>query len=115
MAPREPTDPPERHLTIRQSILRELEAGWASARDISQLVKIREKEVAQHLEHLEKSLRRSGKLFQMEPPECMACGFVYEDRKRHTKPSACPECRSQRIQPPRFRVVLENEKGSDPG
>ena len=57
----------------------------ATARDLSQLVRIREKEVASHLEHLEKSLKHSGKELVIEPAECLTCGFVFRDRTRHAR------------------------------
>jgi len=75
-----------------------------TARELSGLVHIREKDVIPHLEHLEKSLRRSGQRLVIEPAACLQCGFRFEDRKRLSKPSACPRCRYQRIDPPVFRL-----------
>ena len=46
----------ERTRTIREAIREELLRGAATAREISERVSIREKDVAGHLEHLEKSL-----------------------------------------------------------
>lgn len=72
----------DRKETVRQAIQRELEAGPCSAQDLSKLVSIREKEVAQHLEHLEKSLKHESKRLKMEAPVCLSCDFVFKERSR---------------------------------
>jgi len=102
-------EPREHSHTLRQSILDCLEQGPVTARELSALVRIREKDVAPHLEHLEKSLRRSGKHLVIEPAECLQCGFRFEKRRRFTKPSACPRCRCQRIDPPAFRLAPQDK------
>ena len=101
-------EPREQNRTLRQSILECLEEGPLTARELSALVRIREKDVAAHLEHLEKSLRRSGRRLLIRPAECMKCGFRFEARRRFTRPSACPRCRCQRIEPPVFRLGPQN-------
>jgi len=93
MSDRSQTEPREENRTLRQSILDCLEEGPLTSRELSALVRIREKDIAPHLEHLEKSLRRSGKRLVIEPAECLQCGFRFEKRRRFTKPSACPRCR----------------------
>jgi predicted Zn-ribbon and HTH transcriptional regulator len=102
-------EPREQDRTLRQSILQCLEEGPLTARELSALVRIREKDVAPHLEHLEKSLRRSGKRLVVEPAECLQCGFRFEGRRRFTRPSACPRCRQQRIEPPVFRLAPQDD------
>jgi aryl-alcohol dehydrogenase-like predicted oxidoreductase/predicted Zn-ribbon and HTH transcriptional regulator len=97
--------PGERNSTVRQAILEVLERGAATARDLSRLVGISEKEVAGHLEHLQRSLKKGDRTFVMEPAECAKCGFRFTERTRLTKPSSCPECRAERVHPPQFRVV----------
>ena len=109
---RSETEPREQDRTLRQSILECLEAGPVTARELSALVHIREKDVGPHLEHLEKSLRRSGKRLLIEPAECLKCGFRFDKRRRFTKPSACPRCRYQRIDPPVFRLASQEDPAS---
>ncbi len=75
-----------------------------TARDLSAAVGISEKDVAEHLEHLEKSLKAVGGRLRVLPAECLACGFVFRDRRRFTRPGACPKCRATRIDPPAFRL-----------
>jgi len=105
MSKRPIPEPMERQSTIRQAILEELRRGCATSKDLSALVRISEKEVAPHLEHLARSLRRGTERLKVDPARCLACGYVFEDRTRYTRPSACPACRSQRIEPPVFSVT----------
>jgi hypothetical protein len=90
--------------TIRQQIIAVLEHGPCDARDISQEVGISEKEVYTHLPHASKSVAQKGKKLHIQPPECLACGFVFSKRSRFTRPGRCPKCKSQRIKNPYFEV-----------
>jgi predicted Zn-ribbon and HTH transcriptional regulator len=69
----------ERHATVRSALRQVLREGPLTARELSARVGIGEKEVSGHLEHLARS--------------------------RLTKPSKCPACRSQRMDPPRFVIL----------
>jgi predicted Zn-ribbon and HTH transcriptional regulator len=95
---------------VRAALEAELRKGPASARDLSGAVGLREKEVPEHLEHIEKSARARGERLVVEPATCADCGFRFVGRTRMTKPGACPECRSTRIDPPLFS--LETEKAN---
>jgi hypothetical protein len=99
--------PQARGATVRGSLEAELseapETGL-TAKELSARVGISEKDVAGHLEHLEKSLKAGGAALEVIPAECLACGFVFKERKRLTRPGSCPECRSTRIEPPAFRI-----------
>jgi len=101
---KQPRPPPERERTIRQAIREHLEQDPLTARELSSLVGIREKDVIAHLEHLSKSLRGSGRSLVVEPAECLSCGFVFKKRRRLSRPGSCPACRKPRIEPPVFRV-----------
>ena len=87
--------PPERGATVRAELEAELRKGPASARDLSGAVGIREKDVADHLEHVEHSARARGERLVVEPASCADCGFRFEGRTRLTRPGACPECRAR--------------------
>lgn len=105
MKARAPTVPHERAQTAREALEAELRTGiFATARELGAAAKLREREVTDHLEHLEKSLRARGERIEIDPAECLACGYVFEDRTRFTTPSVCPTCKSARVQPPSFRV-----------
>ena len=97
--------PAERGQTVRQEILRCLGLGLATARQLSALVHIPEKEVALHLEHLARTLRAVGRRLEVQPAECLDCGFSFAKRSRLTRPSACPSCRGSHIEPPAFQVL----------
>jgi hypothetical protein len=96
--------PPERSSTAREAIAAALREGTLTARDISARVGISEREVAEHLPHLERSLAHGEERLIVVPPACVKCGFVFEQRERHSKPSRCPKCKSERVAPPRFTI-----------
>jgi predicted Zn-ribbon and HTH transcriptional regulator len=96
--------PAERSLTIRDAILRALREGPRTAHELSGLVGIAEKQVADHLAHVARSLRPTGERLRVEPARCLGCGFVFRKRDRLDRPSACPVCRGQHLEPPRFAV-----------
>lgn len=100
-----PPEPPERARTVREAIAAELRDGVLSAHELSARVSVEEREVAAHLQHLERSLRHAGERLVVLPPRCLKCAFVFADRERRTKPSRCPECKSERIEPARFSIA----------
>lgn len=104
MSKKKETTVPERGETPRAAIRAALLGRPLTAREISVRVSLREKDVAEHLEHLERSLRREGERMIVEPAKCLACGFEFKSRGRMTTPGSCPECRSERIAPPSFRI-----------
>jgi predicted Zn-ribbon and HTH transcriptional regulator len=98
------TEPTERGETVRETLRRTLREGPASAHDLSAIAGIRERDVAEHLAHLARSLPHGGERLVVEPASCVACGYRFADRARLTRPGACPSCRSTRIDPPVFRI-----------
>ncbi len=103
-----PGAPTARGVTVREALHRALKREARSAKELSSEVGVAEKEVAMHLEHLQKSLRRHGEQLEVTPAECIACGFAFTARTRLTKPGRCPECSSERVAPPLFRVVTRS-------
>ncbi len=86
--------------------MEELEQGAMTARDLSKAIRISEKEVIAHLEHVAKSVHLPKRL-EIEPPVCNKCGFVFSERRRFSIPGRCPECRHEGISPPVFRISTE--------
>jgi len=84
--------------TIRQQLVELLETGSYCLRDLSQALSIPEKEVIGHLSHIERTVRSRGKKFEEIPHVCLSCGFVFDKRKRFTKPGRCPKCKNSHIQ-----------------
>jgi predicted Zn-ribbon and HTH transcriptional regulator len=91
--------------TPRRAIARLLAEAPRDAHELSALARVPERDVAGHLEHLARSLRRSGGRLAVEPAHCRDCDYVFRDRARLTRPSACPRCRGQHLTAPVFRVV----------
>jgi predicted Zn-ribbon and HTH transcriptional regulator len=83
------------------ALLSEEEMG---ARDISQSLGIREKEVYAHLPHISRSVAARGKRLVILPARCLGCGFVFEDRRRFTRPGRCPRCKGTHLQIPMYRI-----------
>jgi hypothetical protein len=96
-----------REETLRQRIVSELSEAREpiSLRELSKLVHASEKDLISHLSHIELSLRKSGKSLQRMPAACRNCGFEFSGRQDFKKPSRCPECRSESISPPLFRIA----------
>ena len=101
--------PTERTATVRAALAEALREGPATARELSERVGIPEKDVPGHLEHLERSLEAHGEKLTIEPAECLACGYAFAGRRKLTRPGRCPECGSERIEPPAFRIPPAGE------
>lgn len=90
--------------TIRQRMTARLAEGWASAKELSALLHIGEKEVYDHLRHIEKSAAHSGAALAVQPAVCRDCGFVFKKRQRLTKPGSCPICQGTFVEEPLFAL-----------
>ena len=90
--------------TIRQRMLVLLSEKDLSAREISQVMGIREREVYEHLPHIARSAAAQRKRVIILPSSCLVCGYVFKDRKRFTRPSRCPRCKKSHLQEPMYRV-----------
>ncbi len=101
---KKPFIPAERHETVRQEIMDNIRGRTLSAKDISVLVRIPEKEVCGHLEHIRMSMGRGGHELLVTPAQCRKCGFEFKKRDRLTKPGKCPVCRSEAIEEPLFSI-----------
>lgn len=99
------SDVPEaRSQTIRRALEEALRGEPLSARELSQRVGVEERAVAAHLEHVERSLKSAGERLESLPARCVACGFVFQKRERKGRPSRCAQCKSERVEPPRFFI-----------
>jgi predicted Zn-ribbon and HTH transcriptional regulator len=102
--PKEPAIPVSMHRTIRHEILSALEQGPRSAGDISRAVRISEREVYDHLEHISMTASRSARHLIITPAECRKCGFIFSKRERLKKPGRCPLCRGEAIREALFSI-----------
>lgn len=101
---KEPPTPLERYNTIRRYIISLLEEHVSSARDISVNLRIPEKDVSGHLEHIRRTLHKNSQHLIVAPAQCEKCSFVFTKRTRLTKPGKCPICHSSLIKPPLFSI-----------
>jgi transcriptional regulator len=100
--PKEPFIPAQRNETVRQSIITLLEGQTLSAKEISADVRVSEKDVYEHLEHIQKKKTVS---LAVSPAECRKCGYKFTKRERLRKPGRCPECKGESIQEPLFSII----------
>lgn len=93
-------------LTERQQIIALLESAPepVSVRDISKQAGLSEKEIIRHLEHIRRTLQQQNARLHCIPASCRACGFAFTKRQGVKKPSRCPICRSEYLQPPLFSI-----------
>jgi hypothetical protein len=91
--------------TIRQQMIALLIEGEMSARELSQAMSIREKEVYDHLPHIARSLAVQNKKLIIQPAQCLSCGYIFEDRKRFTRPGRCPRCKKSHLDVPMYRIL----------
>ena len=91
--------------TIRKQMIGLLEKEKMSAREISQAVRIREKEVYEHLAHIGRTVSTQRKKLVINPSQCLECGYIFKNRKRYTRPGRCPHCKIERISNPTYRVL----------
>jgi predicted Zn-ribbon and HTH transcriptional regulator len=91
--------------TIRQQMITLLSQGKYSARDLSHMLSIQEKEVYSHLSHIARSVASQSHTLIVIPSRCLICEYVFDERKRFTRPGRCPRCKGERIEHPRYEVV----------
>jgi predicted Zn-ribbon and HTH transcriptional regulator len=89
----------------RERLLKEV-GRPLTAYEISAELGITPQEVYEHLRHLARSVySRSGVGgLLMVPPRCRRCGYVFKDLESPRKPSRCPRCRSEWVEPLRFTI-----------
>jgi transcriptional regulator len=91
-------------LTVRQRMVALLSEGEMTARDLSQALGIREREVYDHLSHIARTVAAQGGRLTVLPVLCLACGWVFEKRTRFTRPSRCPRCKKSHLEMPVYRL-----------
>ncbi len=102
--PKEPFIPLERHETVRKEIVSFLKEQILTAKEISGYVRISEKEVSAHLEHIKKSIFRNNLKMVVDPATCKKCGFIFKKREKINKPGKCPLCHGKSIEDPVYSI-----------
>lgn len=90
--------------TVRHDLLELLRGEPQSARGLSRALGIAEREVLDHLSHIQRSLARSHETLVVEPASCLVCGYTFRQRTRLSRPTRCPECRSTHLSAPRYCI-----------
>jgi len=102
---KEPYVPVERFDTIRHRIVTLLSEHPNTARQMSAELRIPEREIYDHLEHIRKTMHTGPLRLLVQPATCEKCGFVFRKRERLKRPGKCPICRSESISEPLFSVL----------
>ena len=89
---------------MRQALAARLRTGPATVRDLARAFGLGERAVADHLEHVRRSVGPTER-FVVDPARCLGCGFRFTKRDRAAAPGRCPRCRGERIAPPVFRIA----------
>ncbi|GEM_PF-350642 len=87
-------------LTVRQQIMAHLAAGPLSLLELALKLDLTEKELLPHLQHVRRTVARSGGKLAVRPARCRNCGFRFRKTDSLRKPGRCPQCRQSRIQGP---------------
>jgi predicted Zn-ribbon and HTH transcriptional regulator len=90
--------------SIRRQLIELLGEGPCGVRELSQELHQSEREIYDHLLHIERTLKAEGRRLVIEPPVCMSCGFVFEKRTRPQPPGHCPRCKKTHIRRPRYGI-----------
>lgn len=101
----EDRSPPERRQTWRDALYEELRKHPQTIRELSILIGAQQKDLLDHLAHLERSLARTDEQLVVDPARCLGCQFEFAERTRLAKPGRCPRCKSNRITLPRFSIA----------
>jgi predicted Zn-ribbon and HTH transcriptional regulator len=91
--------------TLRRHMMALLREQECDARDLAEALGLKEKEVYEHLVHVARSVVAAGGQFNVIPSQCLLCGYVFQERRRLTRPGRCPRCRRSKLQNPSFRII----------
>ena len=92
--------------TTRQLIIDLLCRAPMDLIQMARVLELREKEVAEHLPHIAKSVAGRGGRFIMHPASCLNCGYQFKDRRRLKPPGRCPRCKQSRLQGPDYQIIM---------
>jgi len=102
--PRKPAIPRTEVETTRHAVIELLREHTLSAKELSAKIRMPEKEVCGHLEHIRRSIHATGEILEVSPAQCRRCGFLFTKRDRLTVPGKCPVCRHEAVAEPLFCI-----------
>ena len=89
--------------TTRERIADRLRDEALSAGALARTFGVRTPVALDHVRHIARSLAATDDQLQVAPPTCRDCGFDGFDDPVN-RPSRCPECRSEALSEPVFRI-----------
>ena len=98
---------------FRKDLIEMLHGNPMTVSQIARLVDESPRRVADDLNHLLRSLKRTEYKAVEEPARCRACGFEFSGQ-RLTKLSKCPECHSTWVLEPKIGIENKAQTGKRP-
>ncbi|WP_135663861.1 transcriptional regulator [Halorhabdus rudnickae] len=89
--------------TTRERITDQLREEALSATALAAEFALSTPTTLEHIEHIAASLEETDEQLLVAPPECADCGFTDFDDRLNV-PSRCPDCHSEDVTPPAFRI-----------
>jgi len=89
--------------TTRERMADRLREQPLSAAALAREFDVQASDALDHVRHIARSLEGTGERLLVAPPECRDCGFDGFDDPAN-RPSRCPECKSEDLSEPLFRV-----------
>lgn len=90
--------------TTRQRIADRLREEPLAAGAIAREFEIQTSDALTHVEHIARTLESTDEQLLVAPPTCEECGFEDFDDLVN-RPSRCPECKSEAVDEPAFRIA----------
>lgn len=90
--------------TTRERIAAYLRETTASPSGLATEFDVTASSAISHVQHVAQSLSSSDEELLVAPPECRDCGFDQFDDPAN-RPSRCPECKSEAVEEPEFRIA----------
>jgi len=89
--------------TTRERMTDRLRERSLSTSALAREFDVRPADALDHVRHIARSLAETDEQLLVAPPECQDCGFDGFDDPAN-RPSRCPECKSETVSEPRFRI-----------
>ncbi|HDQ59867.1 MAG TPA: ArsR family transcriptional regulator [Candidatus Woesearchaeota archaeon] len=90
--------------TRRKEIMGILEKQEMTLKQLAEHFAITPKEISEDLKHISQTIKAGHKKLVQRWAVCNSCGFVFKERKRLSRPTKCPECRSEDISEQKFSI-----------
>jgi predicted Zn-ribbon and HTH transcriptional regulator len=94
----------EANRTTRERMTDRLREEPLTAVGLAREFDVRASDALAHVQHIARTLEGTGEQLLVAPPECRDCGFDGFDDPAN-RPSRCPECKSENLTEPVFRVA----------